>query len=56
MQEQLRAEVSALKLPRGISLDLPKELGSDELTVSLRVRSGAELAQLLDALDERARD
>ena len=51
MQEQLRTEVSALKLPRGISIDLPKELGSDELTVSLRVRSGAELAHLLDALD-----
>jgi len=51
MQEQLRAEVSALKLPRGISIDLPKELGSDELTVSLRVRSAAELAHLLEALD-----
>jgi hypothetical protein len=51
MQEQLRTEVSALKLPRGISIDLPKELGSDELTVSLRVRSGADLAHLLDVLD-----
>jgi hypothetical protein len=51
MQDELRAEVSALKLPRGISIDLPKDLGSDELTVSLRVRSGAELAHLLDALD-----
>ncbi len=51
MQEQLRAEVSALKLPRGISIDLPKELGSDELTVSLRVRSAAELARLVEALD-----
>jgi hypothetical protein len=51
MQEQLRTEVSALKLPRGISIDLPKDLGSDELTVSLRVRSGAQLAHLLDALD-----
>ena len=54
MQEQLRTEVSALKLPRGISIDLPKDLGSDELTVSLQVRSGAELAHLLDALDQRA--
>jgi len=53
MQDELRAEVSALKLPRGISLDLPKELGSDELTVSLRVRSAAELAHLLDALDQK---
>jgi ribosomal protein S12 methylthiotransferase accessory factor YcaO len=51
IQDELRTEVSALKLPRGISIDLPKELGSDELTVSLRARSGAELAHLLDALD-----
>jgi hypothetical protein len=54
MQEQLHTEISALKLPRGISLDLPTDLGSDELTVSLRVRSAAELAHLLDAL-ERSR-
>jgi hypothetical protein len=54
MQDQLRAEVSALKLPRGISLDLPTDLGSDELTVSLRLRSAAELAHLFDAL-ERSR-
>jgi hypothetical protein len=53
MQEQLRSEVSALKLPRGISIDLPQELGSDELTVSLRLRSGNDLAHLLEALDQR---
>jgi hypothetical protein len=53
MQQQLRCEISALKLPRGISLDLPKELGSDELTVSVRARSGDELAHLLDALDQK---
>jgi hypothetical protein len=53
MQEQLRSEVSALKLPRGISIDLPQELGSDELTVSIRVRTGAELAHVLDALDQK---
>jgi hypothetical protein len=51
MQDRLRSEVSALKLPRGISIDLPKDLGSDEVTVSMRVRSGAELTQLLGALD-----
>lgn len=53
MQEQLRSEISALKLPRGISLGLPKELGSDELTVSFRARSGDELAHLLEALDQK---
>lgn len=53
MQEQIRSEISALKLPRGISLVLPSELGSDDLTVSIRVRSGAELARLLEALDQK---
>ncbi|HYK64210.1 MAG TPA: hypothetical protein VEY94_04640 [Patescibacteria group bacterium] len=49
-QEQLRAQIAELKLPRGISIDLPKDLGSDEVTVSLRVRSGAELTRLVEAL------
>jgi hypothetical protein len=53
MQEELRSEISGLKLPRGISIDLPKDLGSDELTVSLRVRSAADLAHLLEAIDQR---
>jgi hypothetical protein len=52
-QTELRAEVSALKLPRGVSLDLPKDLGSDEVTVSLRVRSTSELARALEALDQK---
>jgi hypothetical protein len=52
MQARLRAEVAALKLPRGISVDLPKELGSDELTVSLRVRSADELGRLVAALNQ----
>jgi hypothetical protein len=51
IQERLRAEIAALKLPRGLSLDLPKELGSDELTVSLRVRSADELDRLVAALN-----
>jgi hypothetical protein len=52
MQERLRAEVAALKLPRGISVDLPKELGSDELTVSIRVRSADDLGRLVAALNQ----
>ncbi|MGB8411306.1 MAG: hypothetical protein WCE23_00620 [Candidatus Binatus sp.] len=51
MQEQIRSEVAALKLPREISIALPNELGSDEFTVSLRVRSAAKLTRLLEALD-----
>jgi hypothetical protein len=53
MQEKLRSEVSALKLPRGISIDLPKDLSSDEVPVSLRVRSAAELTHLLGALEQQ---
>ena len=52
MQARLRAEVAALKLPRGISVDLPRELGSDELTVSLRVRSADDLGRLVAALNQ----
>jgi len=52
MQERLRAEVTTLKLPRGISVDLPKELGSDELTVSLRARSADDLGRLIAALNQ----
>ena len=51
MQLQLRGQISALKLPRGISIDLPKDLGSDELTLSLRVKSADELTRLVEALD-----
>ena len=50
-QEQLRLQISALKLPAAISIDLPKDLGSDELTVSLRVKTAADLTRLVDALD-----
>jgi len=50
-QEQLRSQIAALKLPAAISIDLPKDLGSDELTFSFRVKSAAELARLVEALD-----
>ena len=50
-EQRLRAEIAALKLPRGISVVLPRELGSDELTVSIRARSGGELARLVAALE-----
>jgi len=52
--EQLKAEVAALKLPRTIAVTLPKDLGSDELRIELRVRSAAEFSESLRALEERA--
>lgn len=50
---RLRAEVAALRLPRGISLVLPRDLASDELTVALRVRTRSELHALLEALEQK---
>ncbi|MDB5108712.1 MAG: hypothetical protein JWM69_1653 [Candidatus Binatus sp.] len=52
-QERLRTEIAALKLPRGISVDLPRELGSDELTVSIAASTGADLCRMIDALHTR---
>jgi len=51
--EQIKAEVAALKLPRTIGVTLPKDLGSDELRIEIRVRSGTELRESLRALAER---
>jgi hypothetical protein len=51
--ERIRAELLALKLPRAISIEVPRELNSDELAITLRVRSAEELDALLRALAER---
>jgi hypothetical protein len=51
---QMRAEVAALKLPRSVSVMLPKDLGSDELRIEIRVRSAAEFRESVRALEERA--
>jgi len=51
--ERIKAEVAALGLPRAIGVTLPKDLGSDELRIEIRVRSGAELKESLRALAEK---
>ncbi len=51
--DRIRAEVRALKLPRTISIEVPKELGSDELAITLSVRSAAEFDAALHALGEQ---
>jgi hypothetical protein len=51
--EQMKAEVVALKLPRTVAVALPKDLGSDELRIEIRVRSGTEFRESLHALAER---
>jgi hypothetical protein len=53
IQARLAAEIDSLKLPRGISVVLPDELASDELTVSLKAQTGAEFARLMESLEER---
>jgi hypothetical protein len=52
--EQMKAEVVALKLPRMVAVALPKDLGSDELRIEIRVRSGTEFKESLRALAEKA--
>ena len=51
--ERLSAEVAALKLPSGIRVGLPKDLGSDELTIHLSARTGREVEKLIDVLAEK---
>ncbi|HVN63562.1 MAG TPA: hypothetical protein VMT58_02910 [Candidatus Binataceae bacterium] len=50
---KLRLEVRALRLPATISLGVPKDLASDELTISLKIRSVAALEHALDVLAEK---
>jgi hypothetical protein len=51
--EELKAEVAALKLPRTVRMVLPKDLGSDELRIELRVRDGEELRASVRTLESR---
>ena len=52
-RERIKAEVAALGLPRVIGVTLPRDLGSDEVRIEIRVRSGAEFKRALHALAER---
>jgi hypothetical protein len=52
--DEMKAEISALKLPRMVAVTLPRDLGSDELRIELRVRSAAEFKDSLRALADRA--
>jgi hypothetical protein len=52
--ERMKAEIAALKLPRTVAVVLPKDLGSDELRIEIRARSGAEFRDSIDALARSA--
>jgi hypothetical protein len=49
----LAEQIAALRLPSGIRLLLPQNLGSDELRAELTARSGEEFVELIDALASR---
>ena len=50
---KLEAAVAAMRLPHGLTVVLPKDLGSDELMIRMTMRRAAELEKLLAALAER---
>lgn len=51
--ERLSSEVTALKLPAGVRVELPKDLGSDELVIRVSARTGRELETLIGALEAK---
>ncbi len=54
VERGLRERIAALGLPRGISIELPKDLASDELRIELRASGGTELRRLIEALGANA--
>jgi len=48
--ERLLNEIAMLRLPAGIRIELPKDLGSDELVIRVSARTASELENLIDAL------
>lgn len=50
---KLEEAVAAMRLPRGLTVVLPRDLGSDELMVRLTARSAGEFEKLLQALADR---
>jgi hypothetical protein len=53
---RIESAIAAMRLPRGLSVLLPRDLSSDELTIQLRASGPAQLGRLLDALVERRGD
>jgi hypothetical protein len=51
--DHLSAEIAALKLPSGVRVELPKDLGSDELVVRIGARTASEMEKLIDAIAQR---
>jgi hypothetical protein len=49
-RDRLEAAIAAMRLPHGLTVVLPKDLGSDEVVIRLAMRSPAEVETLLGAL------
>ena len=54
--DHLASAIAALKLPSGVSVVLPKDLGSDELTSRISARTPSAMENRLDALAEKKPD
>jgi hypothetical protein len=50
---RLEGAVAAMRLPRGLAVVLPRDLGSDELMLRLTARSAGEFETLLQVLLEK---
>jgi hypothetical protein len=50
---RLESAIGELRLPRGISIVLPRELGSDVLTIKLEVSRASDLERAIGILTER---
>ncbi|MGO9059757.1 MAG: hypothetical protein ACLQU2_20610 [Candidatus Binataceae bacterium] len=56
LRTKLEAALTAMRLPHGLTVVLPKDLSSDEVMIRLTVRTPAELENLLDALRKRTEE
>ncbi len=54
--ERISSRIAELDLPRGISVVLPRELGSDELEVRLSARTPEDMARLIRALGAKEKE
>ena len=48
------ARIAELKLPAGVRVVLPPDLGSDELRMELTAHDGAELKGLVEAVADKS--
>lgn len=53
---RISAQIAELGLPRGISVVLPRELGSDELVVRLSARTAEDMTRLVRALAAKEKE